>query len=64
LRTCGHSRTGDIREDFRFRSGQLEKTPRLFGDLAEVTKTQAFSDDVEKIAMLAGCGIRLMFNCT
>jgi hypothetical protein len=44
--------------------GQLQKAPRLLGDLAEATKPKAFADDVEEIAMLAGRGIGLMFNCT
>jgi hypothetical protein len=60
-RYCG---TSGLEDDFRFRSGQFQETPRLLGDLAEVTKVQAFANDVEEIAMLAGRGIGLMFNCT
>jgi len=30
----------------------------------EVDEATCFLDHVEQIAVLAGCGIRLMFNCT
>jgi hypothetical protein len=30
----------------------------------EIDQAAAFSDDVEQVAVLAGGGIGLMFNCT
>ena len=53
-----------LRKDFWFRARQLQKSPRFVGDLAEVAKPKTLSDNVEEIAMLAGCRVGLMFNCT
>jgi hypothetical protein len=30
----------------------------------EIGQAAAFSDDVEQVAVLAGCRVGLMFNCT
>jgi hypothetical protein len=33
-------------------------------DIVEISQAAAFADHVEQIAVLAGCGVGLMFNCT
>ena len=43
---------------------QVEKGPRFLGNVSEVEEPQRSPDDIEKIAMFAGGGIGLMFNCT
>jgi hypothetical protein len=43
---------------------QAEKGPRLVGDVLEVDQPAALPDNVEQVAMLAGGGVGLMFNCT
>jgi hypothetical protein len=49
---------------FRLWSRQAEEAPGLNGDVVEIDKAAARADDVEQIAMLAGGGVGLMFNCT
>jgi hypothetical protein len=46
-----------LRYELRFRAGKLEKPPRLLDNLAKVEETKAMPNDVQEIAMLAGCGI-------
>jgi hypothetical protein len=41
-----------------------EEGPCLVRDVLEVDEAAAIPDHVEEIAMLAGRGIGLMFNCT
>jgi hypothetical protein len=43
---------------------QGKEGPCLVGNVLEVDQPAAFADDVEKIAMLAGCGILLMCTST
>jgi len=43
---------------------QGEKGARFLGYVSEVGEAQGATYDVEKIAMFAGGGIGLMFNCT
>ena len=49
---------------FRLGWRHAEKGPGLVGDVLEVDEATGLADDVEKIAMLAGRGVGLMFNCT
>jgi hypothetical protein len=44
--------------------GQAEETSGLVSDVLEVEQAAALADNVEQIAMLAGGGVGLMFNCT
>ena len=46
------------------RPRQGEKGTRLVHGLAKPVQVLGLADEVEQIAMLAGRGIRLMFNCT
>ena len=41
-----------------------EKAPGLVGDVVEVDKAAALTDNVQEIAMIAGGRVGLMFNCT
>jgi hypothetical protein len=41
-----------------------KKGPRFVEHVAQAIEPAVQSDEVEEIAMLAGCGIGLMFNCT
>ena len=47
-----------------FGSRQAQESSRLFSDIVEIDQAATFPDYVEQIAVLAGRGIRLMFNCT
>ena len=51
---------------FRLRLGarQAEERTRLIGDVLEVEQAATFADDVKQVAMFAGGGVCLMFNCT
>ena len=40
-----------------FAARQAEEAAGLIGDIVEVDQAAAFADDVEQIAMLAGCGV-------
>ncbi len=44
----------------RVGSWQAEKAPCFIGDVGEIGEAAAFADDVEQIAMLADCRVRLM----
>ena len=48
----------------RFGARQAEERTRLIGNVLEVDQAAAFADDVEQVAMFAGGGFGLMFNCT
>jgi hypothetical protein len=43
---------------------QAQEPARFVGNVAEVDEAAGLADDVEQIAMLAGGGVGLMFNCT
>jgi len=43
---------------------QAEESARFGENIGEAIETAAQRDQVEKIAMLTGGGIALMFNCT
>ena len=45
-------------------SRQAEEASCLIGDVVEVDQATTLADDVEEIAMFAGGGVGLMFNCT
>ena len=49
---------------FRLAARQAQKPASFVGDIAEVQETAALPNDVQQIAMLAGGGVGLMFNCT
>jgi len=38
--------------------------PGLIGDVAEFDQAAALADDIEKVAVIAGRRVGLMFNCT
>jgi hypothetical protein len=46
------------------RPRQAEEAARLRLNIMEIIKTTNVADDVKQVAMLAGGGIGLMFNCT
>jgi hypothetical protein len=48
----------------RVRWWPVEKGTGLVSDVLEVDEPAALADDIEEIAMLAGRGVGLMFNCT
>ena len=50
----------------RYRVGpwQAEEHPRFIERVAQAIKPAVEGDEVEQIAMLAGGGVGLMFNCT
>jgi hypothetical protein len=64
LRSSRCCRTNRLCGEFRFVAGQFQEASCLLGDLAEIAQAPAFADDIEEIAVLAGRGICLMFNCT
>ena len=64
LRSSWPGPTSGFRNELRFATRKAQKAPCLLGNLTEIAKPKAFADDVEKIAMLAGCCVGLMFNCT
>ena len=43
---------------------QAEERTRLVGDVLEVDQAAAFANHIEQVAMFAGGGVGLMFNCT
>jgi hypothetical protein len=43
---------------------QAEEGSRLVEDVAQAIEATVERDEVEEIAMLAGGGVGLMFNCT
>jgi len=46
------------------RSREAEKVPGLVGDVAEFGKAAALADDIEKVTVIAGRRVGLMFNYT
>ena len=43
---------------------QAEERTRLIGDVLEVDQSATLPDHIEQVAMFAGSGVGLMFNCT
>ncbi|MFG1404301.1 hypothetical protein [Xanthobacter sediminis] len=43
---------------------QSEEGLGLLGHVPEVDEVHGFANDIEDVAMLAGGGVGLMFNCT
>ena len=54
---AGTAGRADFKTEFWFSARQVQKSPCLLGDLAEVAKPKTFADDVEQIAVLAGRGV-------
>jgi len=46
------------------RSRKAQEAPCFRLDVAEVVERASRADDIEQVAMLAGRGVGLMFNCT
>jgi len=44
----------------RFGMRQAQEAACFVGDVMEVDEATAFADDIEEVAMLAGCGVGLM----
>jgi hypothetical protein len=53
-----------FRGRLRFEARQAQKSAGFVGDIVEVEETTALSDDIQKVAMLAGGGVGLMWSST
>ena len=53
-----------FRRRLRFDAWQAKEAAGFVGDIVEVDEAAAVANDVQQIAMLAGGGVGLMFNCT
>ena len=51
------ARLAGERAGVRLRTGLVEEAPGFVGNIPEVDEAEAFADNVEHVAMLAGCGI-------
>jgi hypothetical protein len=56
----GNSQT--FRPRLRFDARQAQKSAGFVGDIVKLDESAALADDVQKIAMLAGGGVGLMFS--